>query len=76
MLAPRVVAPLQSLPNLGGRLLRILSIWMGARPRPVSAAAEFMACLPDAASHTSWAVRGIQAPSRGSGAPDMREPVQ
>ncbi len=76
MLARRAGAPLQSPPSLGGRLLRILSLWMGARPRCVSSAPEFMDCLPDAASHTSWAVRGIQAPPRGSGSPGMREPVQ
>ncbi len=67
---------LQSMPSLGGWFLRILSTWTGARPSPASGAREFMACLPDAASHTSWAVRGIKTSPYRAGIPDTREQVR
>jgi hypothetical protein len=66
MAAPRGMALPRFWPTLRGFLAGTLFGRRALRPRAGPDRWEVMVRLPDAASRTSWAVRGIRAaPSRG-----------
>jgi hypothetical protein len=62
-------------PSLGGLLARVVAGWLQGRARTGHGAMDMVVCLPDAASHTSWAVRGIKTRRDRTGAPYDHRPL-
>jgi hypothetical protein len=62
-------------PSLGSLLTRVVASWMQGAARSGPGAVNMVICLPDAASHTSWAVRGIKMRRDWAGASDEPRPL-